>query len=277
MFTSLRDKLFRGDLASITALAGADTTGDEIFGVAMEVGLPRGTAIVFGLRDGSASLYLSTGGGAIGGHGRPHINAAAKRLVEVAKEFVDRLPVVREYPLPPAGQVRFSIFTRAGVRAAELPERELLGGQSQLAPLFVAANEILSGFRLVEEQGRPNEPLYVNCLLTALARGSASSVLLTSGTPPPDPSALTTDPEDLAWFGSIGFSFDVQATDRIIDLVLKAAGFRLLTFGKKEGRIRTSLAAHDGKSSSTFNFRVTKRTVNGRLQVEIVPIRDGAS
>ena len=242
----------------------------------MEVGLPRGTAIVFGLRDGSASLYLSTGGGSIGGQGRPYINAAAKRLVGVAKELVDNLPVVGEYPVPPAGQVRFSVFTRAGIRAAQVPEQDLLGGQSQLAPLFVAANEILAGFRLAEEQGRPNEPLYVNCLLTALARGNASSVLLTSGTPPPDPTALTTDPEDLAWFGSIGFSLEVQATDRIIDLILKAAGFRLLTFGKKEGRIRTSLAAHDGKAFSTFNFRVIKRTTNGRLQAEIVPIRDGA-
>ena len=276
VFTSLREKLFDGDLASVTASADMNATSDEIFGVAMEVGMPRGIALVFGLRDGSASLYLSTGGGSIGGQGRPHINAAAKQLVEVAKRFVGNLPLAAEHPLPVAGQVRFSILTPNGVRAAEASERELLGGQSELVPMFVAANRILAGFRLVAEQGRPNEPLYVNCLLTALARGNTSSVVLTSGMPAPDPARLTADPEDLAWFASIGFSVEVQSTDKIIELILKTAGFRRLTFGKKEGTIRTSLVGHDGKSSSIFNFRVTKSRSEGRLQAEIVPIRGAA-
>jgi hypothetical protein len=172
--------------------------------------------------------------------------------------------------------VRFSIVTPAGVHAAQALERDLLGRRSDLQPLFVAAGEILAGFRLVEERGRPNESLYLNCLLMALARGKAASVVLTSGMPPPDPAALTTDPEDLAWFAFIGFSLEVQSTEKIIDLIRKAAGFGRLTFGKNEGNIRTSLASNDGTSSSIFNFRVTTRRVNGRIQAEIVPIR-GAS
>jgi hypothetical protein len=275
LFASLRDKLFRGDLASMTGAVDANTTGDEIFGVAMEVGLPRGTALVFGLRDGSASLYLSSGGGSIGGQGRPQINLAAKKLVQAARGLVDKLPRVEEYPLPPTGQVRFSLFTSSGVRAAQVSERDLLGGQSELLPLFVSANEILAGFRLAEEQGRANEPLYFNCLLTALARGSATSVVLTAGTTVPDPSTLTTDPQDLAWFSSIGFSLEAQSTEKVIDLILKTAGFRPLSFGKKEGTIRASLAARDGKASSIFTFRVTKRSTHGRVQVEIVPVRGG--
>ena len=273
MFASLREKLFRGDLASMTAAAGAGTTSDDVFGVAMEVGVPKGTALVFGLRDGSASLYLSTGGGSIGGHARPQINAAARKLVEIGKGFVADLPVVGEHPLPPVGQVRFSIFTPTGIRAAQVGERDLLAGKSPLMPLFVAANEILAGFRLAEGQGRPNEPLYVNCLLTAIARGSASSVVLTEGTTPPDPATLTTDAEDLAWFASIGFSLEVQSTEKIIALILKAAGFHRFAFGKKDGRLRTSVLAHDGKSSSIFNFQVTKRKTKGPLQIEIVPVR----
>ena len=256
----------------MTAPTDTGPTGEDIFGVAMEVGMPKGTALVFGLRDGSASLYLSTGGGSLGGQGRPQINAAAKKLVEVGKGYVTQLPLVGEHPLPPVGQVRFSLFTPAGVRAAEVSEGDLLGGKSQLMPLFVAANEILAGFRLAEGQGRPNESLYVNCLLTAIARGNVSSVVLTEGTTPPDPATLTTDAEDLAWFASIGFSLEVQSTEKIIALVLKAAGFHRLAFGKREGSVRTTLMGHDGKSG-LFTFRVTKRRTKGPLQVEIIPIR----
>jgi hypothetical protein len=273
VFVSLRDQLLSSGLASMTASADASATGDDIVGVVMEVGTPRGTALVFGLRDGSASLYTSTGGGTLGGQGHPHINAAAKKLVGVAQAFVGSLPVVDEYPLPPVGQIRFSILTSAGVHATQVPERDLLGGQSELLPLFSAANEILSGFRLVDERGRPNEPLYINCLLTALARGNAPSVVLTSGSLPPDPATLTTDPQDLAWLAAIGLSLEAQSTDKIIDLILKAARFGLFSFGKKEGTLRTSLTAHDGKTSSVFDFRVTRGTANGRLEAEIVPLR----
>jgi hypothetical protein len=275
MFDSVREKLFGGDLASITGSANV-SMGDEILGVVMEVGTPRGTALVFGLRDGSARLHTSTGGGSIEGQGLPPINAAAKKLVKAAQVLVGNLPLVNDHPVPPIGEVRFSIVTPAGVHAAQALERDLLGGRSDLQPLFVAAGEILAGFRLVEERGRPNESLYLNCLLMALARGKAASVVLTSGMPPPDPAALTTDPEDLAWFAFIGFSLEVQSTEKIIDLIRKAAGFGRLTFGKNEGNIRTSLASNDGTSSSIFNFRVTTRRVNGRIQAEIVPIR-GAS
>jgi len=57
----------------------------EIYGVAMEGGVARGSFLVFGLRDGSASMYFSSGGGTIGGEGRAPINAAARMLVEAAR------------------------------------------------------------------------------------------------------------------------------------------------------------------------------------------------
>src|SRR5262245_41277052 len=89
VFTGLRDQLFHADLASqapadpSTAPSG---TGPEVIGVAMEGATEGGTYLVFGLRDGTASLYTSTGGGWIGGQGRPDVNAAAKRLAEKGRE-----------------------------------------------------------------------------------------------------------------------------------------------------------------------------------------------
>jgi len=90
----------------------------------------------------------------------------------------------------------------------------------------------------------------------------------------PDPATLTADPEDLAWFAEIGLALEAQPTQKVIDLILKKAGFGFLSFGKREGTLHATLMGHDGRSSKTFNFEVTKRTGKGRLEVEIVPIRE---
>jgi hypothetical protein len=129
VFRELREQLFRGDLLALTAGAPGEAaagSGPEVIGVAMEIGFDTGTCLVLGLRDGTASVYLSSGGGSIGGQTHPHINAAARKLVETARAFVGRLPVVAEYPLPAEGRVRFSLFTTAGVHASEADEGDLM-------------------------------------------------------------------------------------------------------------------------------------------------------
>src|ERR1700709_372584 len=103
VFKGLRDQLFHGDfLALAPAPSGGAVSdpGPELIGVAMEVTFDTGTCLVFGLRDGSASVYLSSGGGSIGGQGRPHINAAARKLVETAREFLANCPESRSIRCP---------------------------------------------------------------------------------------------------------------------------------------------------------------------------------
>jgi hypothetical protein len=271
VFTSLREQLFHGDLLALTGGApgeAAPGTEPEVIGVAMEIGFDTGTCLVFGLRDGSASVYLSSGGGSIGGQTRPHINAAAKRLVERARPLLGRLPKVAEYPLPADGRVRFSLFTTAGVHASEADERDLMREEGELFPLFAAAHEIITGFRQIEAPEPKNEPAYVNCLLTTLARGHARSVTLRKGTPPPDPTHLTADAEDLQWIAKIGFALDRLSTQAIIALLLKEAGFRWFQVGKAIGHIQVKLADH-GESFSDVVFRVQRRRRQGRIEVEI--------
>jgi hypothetical protein len=276
MFATLRENLFASDLGTMTSADPAAT--DDVFGVVMEMGMPSGTALVFGLRDGSASLYFSGGGGAIGGQGRPAINAAAKRLVETAKEVVTKLAPATTHPLPAAGRIRFSVFTAAGVRAAEAAESELTSGASELSPLFHGAHQIIAGFRLAEENGtpsrQPHEPLYVNVLLTALARGHASAVVLTAGERLPDPAALTNDARDLDWIASAGLDLGAQSPEKVINLLLEAAGFRRFHLRKTEGRISASLEGRDAAPPIPFDFTVTKSTVDdGRVRIEIKPVR----
>jgi hypothetical protein len=267
-FVELRNQLFRSDLAAL-APAERDTAGSdglEVYGAAMEGGLARGSYLVFGLRDGSASLYLSNGGGSIGGQGHPPINAAARQFVETARAFSDTLPRATEHPIPSPGRVRFSIFTAAGVRAEDVSEAELATGQHALRPLFDAGHEIISGFRRFEEREPANESSYVNCLLTALARGTVASVTIDAAAPLPDPAQLTQDKLDADWIAEIGFDFGKLSPTDVIRLLERQAGFSALQFWKREHRFKVRLAAHGGKSFTDVTFVVGRRS---RDQIEV--------
>jgi hypothetical protein len=274
MFAALREQLFTADPRAMTG--GAAGGADEVVGVVVEIGMPQGTALVFALRDGTASVYLSSGGGSIGGHDRPNINAAARRLVGLGQGLVATLAPAAEHPLPAAGRIRFSVLTPAGVRAAEVAEAEVFEGAHQLRPLFIGANQIITGFRLADEGAKPNEGLYVNLLLTALARGHAASVTLTAGEPLPDPATLTNDQEDLDWLSSLALDPRAQSSEKTVNRLLEAAGFRRFHLRRTEGQIRTSLQANDGSGARDFDFKVTKSTTaDGRVRVEITPVRPG--
>jgi hypothetical protein len=271
----LRRQLFDGDLGAVAPLDDLKSTSNgapEVLGVAMEVGLPKASYLVFGLRDGSASLYFSTGGGHLGGQGTPSINAAAKSLVETGRAFAEAWPVVKEHPLPSPGRVRFSILTSAGVRAAEVAEEELEGGGSPLYPLFKAAHEIITGFRLREQQEPRDERSYLNCLLTTLARGSTAAVTMMERKRPPDPADLTQDPSDLKWIAKIRFDLERLDTAKIIHLVLSAAGLQAFG-GKADGEIRTRVLRHGGAASVEAVFLVRRRRGLFRTVVEIRRVR----
>jgi hypothetical protein len=120
---------------------------------------------------------------------------------------------------------------------------------------------------------KPNEPLYIDLLLLALARGNVGSVVLTADAALPDPATLTADAQDLAWFASVGLAIEAQSAEKVIQRVLEAAGFRRFHLRKTEGLVSASLEAHDGASATDFDFRVTKRTDAGPLQIEITPLR----
>src|SRR5436190_1489456 len=74
MFHDLRQRLFTEPV-----LPGPDR-GAELHGVAMEARVTNGSFLVFGLLDGSASVYLSSGGGWLGGQGKPHVNCLLTTL-----------------------------------------------------------------------------------------------------------------------------------------------------------------------------------------------------
>lgn len=146
----LRARLLRGTASdfSIQPLAG-------VWGVLMETGYPGAAATLVALGDGTASLYFSSGGGVIGGGPHPPINAAARRLVEIAARHVSKLSPTREFPLPATGDVRFYVLTTNGVFQGGAREEILGAGAHSFSEMFFAGHDVITGLRKVTEEREP--------------------------------------------------------------------------------------------------------------------------
>jgi hypothetical protein len=257
------------------------TEAAVVLGVIMEIGADDGaTTLVFGLGDGSASVYHSTGGGHIGGQTRPHINAAARELTSVASDFVSRWPVTEIHPLPGPGRVRFSLLTPAGVHTTEEQQDKLVDGAHVLSPLFQAANEIIVGFETAPALQANDESGYVTCLLTTLAKSGGKgggetggpAVVLVANQAVPDLATLTEDPREVERISRLAFPYDRLSTKKVMSILLRTAGFPRLQLGNGEHTLRTKLKT-TGETPEEVAFLVSRRKEQGQTQVEVRMIR----
>jgi hypothetical protein len=147
---SLRDRLLHS-----TAQQAGITPIRSVWGVVMERGFAKGVATVVALADGTASMYLSNGGSAVGGGAYPPAHAAALKLCEQAADVLGETTPTHEFPAPAKGRVRFYVLTLEGVRVAEddLFARPHDGGRDALAPLVAAGDAVLDGLKEATSKG----------------------------------------------------------------------------------------------------------------------------
>jgi hypothetical protein len=128
---------------------------DRVLGVVVEMGVGGGIAIVAGFANGDARLFLSSGGGLIGDMSRfPGVDRTARALVQTGQLMLGSIPAATGNDLPGADMVRFALLTPGGVHAAVAPGPDVTSPGSPMYPLFVAANDLLTELRLVEESTR---------------------------------------------------------------------------------------------------------------------------
>jgi hypothetical protein len=122
---------------------------DAVHVVLMDWHLEKGTATVVAAADGSASLYLSSGGGYIGGSEKvPSIRDAALHAVKVATGLRLHFERTETSPLPSLGDVTFYLNTGSGVCMAVAPEAKLRAGADPLAALGGAMQRIITEYRV---------------------------------------------------------------------------------------------------------------------------------
>jgi hypothetical protein len=117
----------------------------------METGYPRGTATLMALADGTTSLYLSTGGGIIGGGFHQAVAAATQSFLAELEHQLLKLRPDPSDALPATGQVIIRALTYTGRMSAEASEDDLGHGRHQLSQLFHAAHRVITELRLIEE------------------------------------------------------------------------------------------------------------------------------
>jgi hypothetical protein len=145
----------RGQALSLTrADAGIPDLPPNIpvWGLLMECGFPSATATLLGLADGTSSLYLSSGGGFIGGQAHETVREANARFVGTANHLHGELVPTFAFPPPDQGSTVFYALTDAGVLTGGGADEELGSGRHPLSHLFMAGHGVLTELRLLSPQ-----------------------------------------------------------------------------------------------------------------------------
>lgn len=139
------------DPASIQTTPGEPWTGAAV--AAMELSVDGGTATIVAIADGTVSMYLSTGGGAIGAGEHAAVRAEGQRFRTVVADARGQLVRTTGFPLPRTGEVRFHARIGEDRFTGVAPEAALRGGRHVLAPLYAAGQDLLTEIRLASEPG----------------------------------------------------------------------------------------------------------------------------
>ena len=123
----------------------------DVWGVLMELGFRDAVATLTAFADGSASLYISSGGGVIGAGEHKPVREEAERFLDIAQQHLAEFEPASETPVPREGRARFYVRTFQGTLTAEADEGLLGNRLHQLSPVFLAGHAVLTQMRLISE------------------------------------------------------------------------------------------------------------------------------
>jgi hypothetical protein len=147
-FKEMREAVLHTDLASIQVPEG-EWPGASV--AMMEIVVDDATASIVAVADGTVSLYLSNGGGTIGAGDHLSVRQAGQRFLRVAADHAPWMTGTTEFPLPNEGNVRFHVRTPDGDFSKEVPEDTLRARRDELAPLYLAGQDVLTEIRQIRE------------------------------------------------------------------------------------------------------------------------------
>jgi hypothetical protein len=124
----------------------------KVFGVVMDWDLGEGIATLVSFETGDASMYLSTGGGTIGGIGHKNVVHAAKEFVAKAGGYINEAIKVDSTPLPDKNCVRFYLLTNKGIFSAQDEMKNLEDNSSVWLAFFEEANKVITELRIITEK-----------------------------------------------------------------------------------------------------------------------------
>lgn len=119
-----------------------------VFGVVMDWEMGGTVATTVAYLTGDASLYLSSGGGVIGGGQHQNVNNAAKQFVQLSQVYLEKATKTETTPLPETDIVKFYFLTNKGVFVRQEQMKNFENHSSAWYQLFEEGNKVLSELRL---------------------------------------------------------------------------------------------------------------------------------
>jgi hypothetical protein len=149
-FNDLRGMAFSATPEQLQISLPADKT--VVYGVIMDWGIDTATATVVSYQTGDASMYLSSGGGVIGGGQHQNVSSAARQFVTLAQTYLAKATKTETHSLPQQDEVKFYLLSNKGTFIGQEVMRNFENGTSTWLPLFEEGNKVLSELRTTSEK-----------------------------------------------------------------------------------------------------------------------------
>ena len=149
-FEGLRNMAFSATPEQLGLSLPTDKT--VVYGVIMDWEMGGATVTTVSYQTGDASLYLSSGGGVIGGGQHQNVNSSAKQFVDLAQTFLDKTTKTETTSLPSTDEVNFYLLTNKGVFVGQEQMKNFENNSSPWLPLFEEGNNVLTELRKTSEK-----------------------------------------------------------------------------------------------------------------------------
>ena len=127
----------------------ANLSETAVHSVLMDWKIPAGMITVLAAADGTASIYLSNGGGYLGGGQKyPKIRQLALYAVQAATNLHSQFQVSETIDQPESGEVFFYLTTKSDIRLAIAKETDLGSKEYPFTLLGAAMQGIITQYRL---------------------------------------------------------------------------------------------------------------------------------
>jgi hypothetical protein len=149
-FQELRNKAFNVTAKELGIILSENET--KVYGIVMDWEMGGATASTVAFQTGDASLYLSSGGGVIGGGTHQNVKIAAKNFVKMADSFFEKSTKTENNTLPEANSVNFYLLTNKGVYVAREKMENFENNSSEWISLFEQGNRVLTELRNISDK-----------------------------------------------------------------------------------------------------------------------------
>jgi hypothetical protein len=125
------------------------------FAVVMDIEMGDFTVSIASSIIGDGSMFTTTGSMVIGGIENESVRNASINFVKVAADFVEKMELTTEFPLPSAGNAKFYLLTPSGIYTTDEADPDMLArGNHELSPLFLAGNDVMTELLKVVKENK---------------------------------------------------------------------------------------------------------------------------